>query len=237
MGFIIELSIVVDHHMMPFFQKLKIISTCLCLFPLVSLAVQPVNGMSQTPGSADTDAQHEQPSPLPPNPAAVPNTTVAPITVHAFRGVTVTAKEKCFRLVKDGGGIPPHVIGTYPKNGETVAPGILILRITFDQEMSCGYSLVQYVGIDYVNFDYPPCAPPILIYPGRRIFKFKCNLKPNRRYLLSLNSKDWLHFQNVWADPLAPVKFGFATNNQKPTLSVHDSLMADPDYPLEQSAH
>ena len=148
--------------------------------------------------------------------------------MHAFRGVTVRVKEKCFHPEPGGDGTAPHILGTYPANGATVAPGVLVLRVSFDQEMSCGYALVAFSG-----HAYPPCTNVALLYPGRRIFRFRCAVKPGVKYHLSLNDKSFMDFRNVWGVPSQPQVLDFQTSMGPPMKTVHEALLSDPEYVAE----
>ncbi len=59
-------------------------------------------------------AQATKPTPKPPAEAPTP---VAPVTV-----MPPTQK--------------PKVVATWPENGQTVAPGVLVLKVAFDQQMT-----------------------------------------------------------------------------------------------------
>jgi len=85
--------------------------------------------------------------------AMIPSVSVL-AAPEASGDVVVTAKERCGRLPPGDAPVdPPEVESTFPSQGATVPPGVLILRITFDQPMLCGWSLIDLAG------NWPDCSP------------------------------------------------------------------------------
>jgi hypothetical protein len=149
---------------------------------------------------------------------APPPKTVAPLTVYALTD-------------------PPKLVSSYPAAGETIAPGVLVVRVTFDQPMAED------------GFDFSPGAeghaPKCLKTPRRlndeKTFVLLCTIAPNSRYALALNAgaaadKEKRGFANLGGARLAPVTLAFATNGMEGPQSVADAMKAakltDIDMPI-----
>ena len=67
--------------------------------------------------------------------------TVEELVVTAPKAIaelTVTAKLKCAEADRSGGARDrPRVVSTYPARGAVVRPGLVVMRVTFDQPMAC----------------------------------------------------------------------------------------------------
>jgi hypothetical protein len=66
--------------------------------------------------------------------AAAPASPAEAATVEEL---SVQPSATCLQPRTEPGARPPRVVSTFPARGAVVRPGVLILRITFDQPMSC----------------------------------------------------------------------------------------------------
>jgi len=104
---------------------------------------------------------------------------------------------------------PPRIVGLVPGNGaKGVSPSTAELRVTFDQEMSGGFSWTgggenypETTGRPFWTEDKKTCVLPV-------------KLKPNWSYRLGLNSVSHVNFQSAKGIPLAPVLYTFETGPQ-----------------------
>ena len=164
------------------------------------------------------------PSPLHGHEEKGDNTTEE-VVVTARRDIIVTAKTKCFSRSADPDVPPPKLIDTYPKDVGIVRPGIVVIRFTFDEEMRCAWGYHW-----YASGNYNPCHRMIILYPGRRVFKALCQAIPGDNITLDLNGDGQGRFRNSHGAPLAPVEVKFTVNKNTPIRTVHEALLADPNY-------
>ena len=71
--------------------------------------------------------------------AAPPAQAAAPPPAEATTvdELSVQPSATCLQPRKDPQAQPPRIVSTFPAHGAVVRPGVLVLRITFDQPMSC----------------------------------------------------------------------------------------------------
>lgn len=110
--------------------------------------------------------------------------------------------------------VSPKVVRTIPENGDmNVKPGIVKVRVFFDQDMSHdGYSITG--GGE--NF------PEIIGKPqwnGRRNINFTAKLKPNHEYEYGINSPSYKNFKNIRGEPAEVERIYFKTSSGKGTIS------------------
>ena len=74
----------------------------------------------------------------------------------------------------------PKVVSTFPEEGKSVAPGALILKVTFDQKMNPD-------GWDYGKGKdaYPNCLAHPRLLPDEKTFVLLCTAGPDGRFSVS----------------------------------------------------
>jgi hypothetical protein len=100
---------------------------------------------------------------------------------------------------------PPKVVEAVPDNGDVnVDPRTREIRITFDQPMSTGMSVVG-GGEAYPEVQGRPkwMNPKTLVVPVK--------LKPNHEYRLSINSDRFQNFKSTAGEPAIPYPIQFRT--------------------------
>jgi hypothetical protein len=102
--------------------------------------------------------------------------------------VTVQETNKCLqpRDPPDPDVPAPKLISTFPAQGQTVRPGVLEVRFTFDLPMACT------VGVEVKDATRNPCSDPDLtehwLQPwNRRSLRVRCRVEPGKRYILMIN--------------------------------------------------
>ena len=80
----------------------------------------------------------------------------------------------------------PKLVSTFPAQGQTVRPGLLEVRFTFDLPMACTG------GVEVKDGNRNPCSDPDLtehwLQPwNRRTMRFLCHVEPGKRYVLVIN--------------------------------------------------
>ncbi|MCX7826972.1 MAG: hypothetical protein N2689_15675 [Verrucomicrobiae bacterium] len=100
----------------------------------------------------------------------------------------------------------PKVLSTLPQNGDRkVDPRLSEIRITFDQEMSPGYSVVG----DGPLFPKDRARP--YWDASRTTLIWPVDLEPNHEYKFGLNNFGFKNCANLCGVPLAPVVIEFKT--------------------------
>jgi hypothetical protein len=121
----------------------------------------------------------------------------------AVSGVTVTASRET-----------PKVVGAYPAQGSSVAPGILIIRVTYDTRM-------QGQSWSYVSSrdgDYPECAASPRLLDDHKSFALICRTSPKKTYALWFNHGDYQNFTSVSRRPATtPIPSGPWRTRSRPT--------------------
>ena len=147
-----------------------------------------------------------------------PSTTVSGVTIVAHRatpvaGVTVVASV-CPEpdSARYGGERAPAVIDTFPAQGDTVAPGALVLRATFNTAMSCYWEVSS-----ESTHDDDPCQPAgSWALPARDTWTMNCKLAPNTRYTIRLGREQGHGFVGQSGQSATPYVLTFYTSDTDP---------------------
>jgi hypothetical protein len=193
-------------------------------------------------------------APAPPSPSPSPSaaatvsellvlarkpTTLSGVEVTARRtptlsDVDVIAKGPC--IIPRPRGVPdtrPQVVDSYPRFGQTVPPGVMILHVTYDQPMSrCPVFLLN-AGSDLARLEQKLAWQT----PDRRTLFFIVDLQPRQDYRLWLNAPPapglkrmilGQTFRSRYGTIAAPHMVAFSTSSGPPTETAQDVLRADP---------
>jgi hypothetical protein len=121
----------------------------------------------------------------------------------------------------------PKVVSTYPAAGASVAPGILIIRITYDTRMQ-GQSWSYVTSRDG---DYPECAASPRLLDDHKSFALICRTLPKKTYALWFNHGDYENFTSVSHRAAAAYELKFTTSDADPVWTLEDAIKADPGLP------
>jgi len=110
-------------------------------------------------------------------------------------------------ITADSSAAPPKVIRAVPDNGDVgVAPSTKEIRITFDQDMSEGFSVVG-GGDEFPEMlDRPK-------WENKRTVSVRVKLQPNHPYQLSINNPRFQNFKSVAGEPAEPYPISFRTGD------------------------
>ncbi len=139
---------------------------------------------------------------------ARPPTDVAPVTVYPPT-------------------LPPKVVASYPAEGAAVAPGVVVLKLTFDQRMlATGFDLGPVEGAEP-----PPCLKTPRLLDDGRTFVLLCTLRAGKSYALALNAappSDGANngFANYAERRAAPSSLSFTTTRGEPIRSLDEAMKA-----------
>lgn len=131
-------------------------------------------------------------------------------------GVTVTASTKV-----------PKVSSTFPAQGASVAPGVLVLRVSFDQPM-LGESWSYVTG---AGGDYPDCADAPRRLDDRKSFVLICRTMPKKTYALWFNREPYQNFVSLMHKPASSYLLKFTTSDADPVWTLVDAMKLDAALP------
>jgi hypothetical protein len=128
-------------------------------------------------------------------------------------GVTVTASIAV-----------PHVQSTFPAAGAKVAPGLLVLRVTYDTRMRAdGWAYAREAGVEY-----PDCARAPRLLDDGRSFVLICRTLPSKTYAVWFNRPPLQDFASLSRRPAGAYELKFATTDDDPVRTLPDAMKADP---------
>ncbi len=113
----------------------------------------------------------------------------------------------------------PKLAASFPAQGEAVAPGALVLRLTFDQKMAPNaFDVVPTVadGLDCVK------RPRLL--NDDKTFVLLCTARAGRTYSVSLNSGPAGGFANLGEHRADPVVLSFSTTRDEPIRNLAEAM-------------
>jgi hypothetical protein len=102
-----------------------------------------------------------------------------------LQGLDVRPASECLAAQEpaDPAAPPPKLVSSFPADGGKARPGIVVVRLTFDQPMACP-------GVN--DGDLPICPTPLIdpvISADRRTFLTICVARSEGRYSIRLNSE------------------------------------------------
>ena len=139
----------------------------------------------------------------------------------------------------------PKVTATWPAAGEAVAPGVLVLKVVFDQPMTPrDFSYGPGAG-----GEAPECLKTPRLLNDAKTFVLLCRTLPGKTYAVSLN-KDLGNrdpgagavgggFANLAENRAEPSELSFTTQAGAPVTKLRDAIKAaglgDLDMPVEEA--
>lgn len=151
-------------------------------------------------------------APVPP--AQMPPKTVAPVTVTP-------------------GTEPPKLDGSFPAGGQVLAPGVLVLRLSFDQKMlETGFDVTAPPG-----GRLPACLKTPRLLNDGKTFVLLCTTAPDASYAVAINADAQGGFANIGGRRAPPATIAFSTNKDDGPRTLAEALkaagLADVDVPIE----
>jgi hypothetical protein len=132
----------------------------------------------------------------------------------------------------------PKVVATWPAAGQSIAPGVLVLKVTFDQQMTprdFAYSLGS-------GFDKLDCLKTPRLLNDDKTFVLLCTTLPGKTYAIALNQDPAAGpagFSNLAENRAEPSALTFSTGTGDPVTKLRDAIKAaglgDLDVPVEEA--
>jgi hypothetical protein len=148
---------------------------------------------------------------------------IPPRPPHEVQGLTVSPVTA-----------PPRLAESFPAEGQAIAPGVLVLKLTFDQKMLAG-------GFDITaapNGEAPTCLKTPRLLNDEKTFVLLCTTAPGKSYALALNAGGQEGFANIGRTRAAPATLMFSTTTADPVRKLDEAMKVanlDPrlDIPIE----
>ncbi|ALL14087.1 hypothetical protein [Caulobacter henricii] len=119
--------------------------------------------------------------------------------------------------------LPPKVVATYPAEGQTLAPGVLILKVVFDQKMNPrAWSYAPVPGGEALD-----CIKTPRLLNDQKTFVLLCRVLSNRTYKVALNADPAAGgFANLADNRAEPLTLSFQVVRGEPVTSIARALSA-----------
>lgn len=130
---------------------------------------------------------------------------------------------------------PPRLASTYPAAGQAVAPGVLVIKMAFDQPMSpTGFNFAPGTG-----GEAPECLPTPRLLDDRKSFVLLCRVRPGKAYALALNAAPAGGFANLADHRASAADLSFTVAAGEPITTLRRAMTAaglrDVDAPIEEA--
>ncbi|PTT06544.1 hypothetical protein [Caulobacter sp. HMWF025] len=116
----------------------------------------------------------------------------------------------------------PKVVATYPAQGETIAPGVLIVKVAFDQKMNP--AVWNYAAAE--GLERPECIRTPRLLNDEKTFVLLCRVLSDRSYAIALNAQPAGGFANLGDNPAEPLVLQFRVVRGEPVTSMAGALRA-----------
>ena len=117
---------------------------------------------------------------------------------------------------------PPNLVSTYPAQDETVPPGVLILKATFDQQMSpTAWNYAPTPGAEPMD-----CVKTPRLLDDQKTFVLLCRVLANRAYGVTFNAERAGGFVNLGENPAPAAVLTFKVDSAAPITTVRRAMEA-----------
>lgn len=118
--------------------------------------------------------------------------------------------------------LPPKLVSTYPAQDETVAPGVLILKVAFDQQMSpASWNYAPAPGAEPMD-----CVKTPRLLGDQRTFVLLCRVLAGKTYGVTLNAQRPGGFANLGENPAQTAVVTFKVGSDTPITTVRRAMEA-----------
>ncbi len=157
--------------------------------------------------------------------------TTPPAEATMVEELTVQPSATCLQPRLDPEALPPRIVSTFPARGAVVRPGVLLLRVTFDQPMSCkGF----FAAAAEVKNPCPDDRQYWVLSYDRRTIRTACHTEAGGHYgvqvsdnSLQIDSKTT--FISLSGKRPTPYVLTFDTSLEPPVIDARESMAEDPE--------
>jgi hypothetical protein len=133
----------------------------------------------------------------------------------------------------------PKVVATWPAAGQAVAPGVLVLKVVFDQQMTPR----DFAYGPGPGGEMPECLKTPRLLNDNKTYVLLCRTLPGKTYAVSLNKAPGVGptggFANLAENRADPSELTFTTESGEPVSKLRDAIKAaglgDIDVPVEEA--
>jgi len=131
--------------------------------------------------------------------------------------------------------LKPKVTATWPAAGQAIAPGVLVLKVVFDQAMTPR----DFAYGPGASGEAPECLKTPRLLNDTRTFVLLCRTLPGKTYGVSFNKDPGAGFSNLAENRAEPSELAFTTTASDPVTKLRDAIKAaglgDLDVPVEEA--
>jgi hypothetical protein len=157
----------------------------------------------------------------------------APDPTLDIEELVVQGKPECLSPKADASAPQPRVVSTYPANGDAVRPGVLVLRVTFDQRMTCAGAFGDVPGLKH---PCPGSRQETVLSFDRKTVRMICRVAPFASYGVRIGRPPDRLFRSLAAQPASPYVLTFRAIAAPAVGSVSESLEEDAAAALRTAA-
>jgi hypothetical protein len=122
---------------------------------------------------------------------------------------------------------PPKVASSYPAEGQSIAPGVLILKVTFDQKMTAkGWNYAAAPASESGGADKPDCVATPRLLKDDKTFVLLCRVTSGKTYKVALNAQRLGGFANQAENPAETHVLSFQVVKGDPVTTVPRAMAA-----------
>jgi hypothetical protein len=124
---------------------------------------------------------------------------------------------------------PPTLAASFPAQGQAIAPGTLVLKMTFDQQMlKTGFDVSAAPGGPALD-----CLATPRLLADNKTFVLLCRADPGKAYVLALNAQPAGGFRNLAENRAEPATLAFTTTAGEPVRTLADAMKTEGLGPLD----
>lgn len=148
-----------------------------------------------------------------------------------------TAAAQTVSAVTVVAGDPPKVVSTYPAQDQAVAPGVLILKVAFNQKMlPTGFDYAPAPGAESLE-----CVKTPRLLNDEKTFVLLCRAWPGKTYGVAFNASEKLGFANQGELRATSATLAFTTTSGEPirtvTAGVKAAGLEPTDTPIQETGN
>ncbi|MDR7230262.1 hypothetical protein J2X45_001343 [Caulobacter sp. BE264] len=118
--------------------------------------------------------------------------------------------------------LPPKLVSSYPAQDQMVAPGVLILKVAFDQQMSpTAWNYAPADGVEPMD-----CVKTPRLLADQKTFVLLCRVQANRTYGVTLNAERTGGFANLGDNPAQTAVLTFKVGAEAPVTTLRRAMTA-----------
>lgn len=115
----------------------------------------------------------------------------------------------------------PKVVASFPAQGQAIAPGVLILKVTFDQKMLA----TAWNYAPPAQGERPECLATPRLLKDEKTFVLLCRVLPGRDYGVEFNAAPGGGFANLAENRALPHGLSFQVARGEPVTSVRKAMV------------